>query len=139
MFAARVASAVLLGLVGLVALTMARRGLTAKNLLPFHQAAAGRPWSELSPGEQSVATALTRSLGLGFLTTGLGLLVAAVTALTGQSVATYALAAIGLVFCAGLAVINRRLQLATSAGTPWKQSLFAVAAIIVALALYGIA
>jgi hypothetical protein len=139
MFAVRVASAVLLGLVGLVALTMARRGLTAKNLLPFHQAAAGRPWSELSPGEQSVATALTRSLGLGFLAAGLGLLVAAATALTGHDVATYALAAIGLVFCAGLAVINRRLQLATSTGTPWKLSLYAVVAIIVALALYGIA
>ena len=75
---------------------------------------------------------------MGFLAPGLGLLVAAATALTGQDVATYALASIGLVFCAGLAVINRRLQLATSAGTPWKQSLYAVVAILVALALYGI-
>lgn len=139
MFVLRVASAVLFGFVGVVALTMARRGLTAKSLLPFHQAAAGRPWSELSPGEQSVATALTRSLGLGFLAAGLALLVAGVTALTGQDIAAYALAAMALVFCSGLAVINRRLQLATSAGTPWKQSLYAVAAITVALALYGIA
>jgi len=49
-----------------------------------------------------VATALTRSLGLGFL-------------------------------AAGLALLD------TSVGTPWKQSLYAVAAILVALALYGIA
>ena len=139
MFAVRAASAVLFGVMGVVALTMAWRGLTAQSLLPFHQAATGRPWTELAPGEQSVATALTRSLGLGFLAAGLALLVACVTDLAHQNVATYSLAAIALVFCTGLAVINRRLQLATSAGTPWKQSLYAVVAIIVALALYGIA
>jgi hypothetical protein len=138
MVALRLASAVLFGLVGVVALMMARRGLTATSLLPFHQAAAGRPWAELSTGQQFVATALTRSLGLGFLTAGLALLVACVTAVAHQDVATYSLAAIALVFCGGLAVINRRLQLATDAGTPWKQSLYAVAAIIVAAALYGI-
>jgi hypothetical protein len=139
MVALRVASAVLFGLVGVVALTMARRALTAKSLLPFHQAAAGRPWAELSPGEKSVATALTRALGLGFLTAGLALLTAGVTALAHQSDATYALAAIALVFCSGLAVINRRLQRDTSIGTPWKGSLYAAVAIVVAVGLYGIA
>jgi len=139
MVALRVASAVLFGLVGVVALTMAWRGLTAKRLLPFHQAATGRPWAELSPGEKSVATALTRALGLGFLTAGLALLTAGVTALAHQDVATYALAAIALVFCSGLAVINRRLQRDTSIGTPWKGSLYAAVAIVVAVGLYGIA
>jgi hypothetical protein len=138
MVALRVASAVLFGLVGVVALTMAWRGLTAKSLLPFHQAAAGRPWTELSTGHQSVAIALTRSLGLGFLAAGLALLVASAAAVAHQDVATYSLAAIALVFCGGLAVINRRLELSTAAGTPWKQSLYAVAAIILAVALYGI-
>jgi hypothetical protein len=42
MFAVRAASAVLSGAVGVVALTMAWRGLTAQSLLPFHQAATGR-------------------------------------------------------------------------------------------------
>ena len=139
MVALRVASAVLFGLVGVVALTMAWRGLTAKRLLPFHQAATGRPWTELSTGQQSVATALTRSLGLGFLAAGLALLVGCVTDLAHQDVATYSLAAIALVFCSGLAVINRRLQRDTSIGTPWKGSLYAAVAILVALALYGIA
>ena len=139
MFAVRAASAVLFGAVGVVALTMAWRALTAKRLLPFHQAATGRPWTELSTGQQSVATALTRSLGLGFFAAGLALLVACVTDVAHQDVATYGLAAIALVFCAGLALINRRLHLDTSVGTPWKQSLYAVAAIIVAVALYGIA
>ena len=75
---------------------------------------------------------------LGIPRAGLSLLISSVTAVAHQDVATYALAAIALVFCSGLAVINRRLQLATDAGTPWKQSLYAVAAIIVAAALYGI-
>jgi hypothetical protein len=139
MVALRVASAVLFGLVGVVALMMARRGLTAKSLLPFHQAAAGRPWAELSPGEKSVATALTRALGLGFLAAGLSLLISSVTAVAHQDVATYALAAIALVFCGGLALINRRLHLDAFVDTPWKQSLYAVAAIVGALALYAIA
>ncbi len=118
MFAVRVASAVLFGFVGVVALMMAWRGLTANSLLPFHQAATGRTWTGLSSGAQSVATALTRSLGLGFLVAGLALLAASVTAVAHQDVATYSLAAIGLVFCAGLALINRGLHLATSTGNP---------------------
>jgi hypothetical protein len=134
----RVAAAVLLGLVGLIALSMAWKGLSAGPLLPFHQAGTGRSWEELSSGERSVATALTRSLGLGFLAAGLALLTAAVTAVVGQSVATFSLAVAGLVFCAGLAVINRRLHLDTSVGTPWKQSLYAVVAILAALVLYGL-
>lgn len=75
---------------------------------------------------------------LGIPRAGLSLLISSVTAVAHQDVATYALAAIGLVFCAGLAVINRHLHIDTSVGTPWKQSLYAVAAILVALALYGI-
>ena len=139
MFAVRAASAVLLGVVGVVALMMAWRGVTAKSLLPFHQAATSRPWTELSTGQQSVAAALTRSLGVGFLAAGCALLVACVAAVAHQDVATYSLAAIALVFCAGLALINRRLQLETSSGTPWKGSLYAAVAIMVAVVLYGIA
>jgi uncharacterized membrane-anchored protein len=132
----RVAAAVVLVLVGLVALTMARNGLTAKRLLPFHQAGTGRTWDDASPGEQSVALALTRALGLGFLAGGLALVTAGVTAVIQADVATYALAAMGLVFCAGLGVINRRLTRETSVGTPWKGSLYAALAIVGALALY---
>lgn len=132
----RVAAAVLLVLVGFVALTMARNGLGATRLLPFHQAATGSSWDDASPGERSVALALTRALGLGFLTAGLAMVAAGATAVAQVDVATYALAAIGLVFCAGLGVINRRLTRETAVGTPWKGSLYAALAIVVALALY---
>lgn len=134
----RVASAIILVLVGFVAWKMARNGLSATRLLPFHQAGTGRTWDEATPGEQSVALALTRALGLGFLVAGLALVTAAGTALLQSDVATYALAATGLVFCAGLTVINRRLTRSTGVGTPWKGSLYAALAIVVALALYGI-
>lgn len=136
MLVLRVVSAVLLLLVGLVSLSMATKGLSAGKLLPFHESAAGREWTDLSPGERSVSLALTRSLGLGFLVAGLALPTASVTAVMGQGVATYGLAGVGLAFCAGLAVINRRLTLETSVGTPWKQSLYAAGAILVALLMY---
>ena len=138
MFVLRVAAAAVLVLVGFIALTMARNSLFARRLLPFHQAATGRSWEDAPPGEQSVALALTRALGLGFLAAGLALLTAAVTALAQSDVATYALAAMGLVFCAGLTVINRRLQQSTTVGTPWKGSLYAAVAIVVAVTLYAI-
>jgi hypothetical protein len=138
MFVLRVASAVLFVVVALIAFMMARNGLAARRLLPFHQAGTGRSWEDLSASEQAVSLALTRALGLGFLTAGLALITAAVTALVQADVATYALAAIGLVFCAGLAVINRRLQQSTSIGTPWKGSLYAAVAILLAVALYAI-
>jgi len=134
----RVVSAVVLVGVALIAGTMARNGLTASELLPFHRVAAGRAWEEWSPGEQSVTLALTRALGLGFLTTSLALLTAAVTALVGSDVATYALAGVGLVFCVGLTLINERLHRATRTGTPWKGSLYAALAIVVALLLYAL-
>jgi hypothetical protein len=44
-------------------------------------------------------------------------------------------AVVALAFCSGLAVINRRLARASGVGTPWKQSLYAVVAIAVGLAL----
>jgi hypothetical protein len=134
----RVAAAAVLVLVGFIAFTMARNGLSAKRLLPFHQAASARSWEDASPGEQSVALALTRALGLGFLAAGLALVTSAVTAVAQSDVATYTLAATGLVFCAGLGLINRRLTADTSVGTPWKGSLYAALAILLAVALYGL-
>lgn len=55
-----------------------------------------------------------------------------------DSVGTYALAFVGLVFCTGLAVVNRRLARATAVTTPWKGALYAAAAIVVAAVLYAI-
>ncbi len=138
MVALRVASAVLFVAVAVIALTMARNGLTARRLLPFHEAATGRSWDDASPGEQSVSLALTRVVGLGFLAAAVALLSAAASAVARSAVATYTLAATALVFCAGLTVVNRRLQQETSVGTPWKGSLYASLVILVAAALFAV-
>jgi hypothetical protein len=44
-------------------------------------------------------------------------------------------ATVALAFCAGLAVINRRLARSSGVGTPWKESLYAVGAIAIGLAV----
>ena len=131
----QVVSMVLFTLVAYVAATMAWKGLTAKGLLPFHQAATGRGADTLTPSERSVAVALTRSLGLGFAVVTLALLAAVAGEATRQLWTMVAGAVVSLAFCSGLAVINRRLALASGVGTPWKQSLYAVAAIAIGLAL----
>jgi len=128
-------SMVLFTLVAYVAATMAWKGLTAKDLLPFHQAATGRGADTLTPSERSVAVSLTRSLGLGFAVVTLALLAAVAGEATRQFWTMVAGAVIALAFCSGLAVINRRLAWASGVGTPWKQSLYAVAAIAVGLTL----
>ncbi|HEY3410470.1 MAG TPA: hypothetical protein VGK53_20055 [Propionicimonas sp.] len=128
-------SIVLFALVGYVAATMAWKGLTAKGLLPFHQAATGRGADTLTPSEQSVAVALTRSLGLGFAVVTLSLLAAVAGEAAGQFWTMVAGAVVALAFCSGLAVINRLLARSSGVGTPWKQSLFAVAVIAIGLAL----
>jgi hypothetical protein len=127
-------SMVLFTLVAYVAATMAWKGLTAKGLLPFHQAATGRGADTLTPSEQSVAVALTRSLGLGFAVVTLSLLAAVAGEAARQVWTTVAGAVVALAFCSGLAVINLRLARASGVGTPWKQSLYAVAAIAIGLA-----
>jgi hypothetical protein len=128
-------SMVLFTLVAYIAATMAWKGLTAKGLLPFHQAASGRDGDTLTPSGQSVTVALTRSLGLGFAVVTLSLLAAVAGEAAGQLWTMVAGAVVALAFCSGLAVINRRLSRETGVGTPWKQSLYAVAAIAIALAL----
>ena len=126
---------VLFTMVAFVSATMAWKGLTARGLLPFHQAATGRDADALTPSEQSVAIAMTRSLGLGFTVATLSLLIAAAAEAAGQRWTVACGATVALVFCAGLAVINRRLTLATAVASPWKGSLYAAAVIAVALAL----
>lgn len=129
-----VIASVLFTAVGAVAALMTWRCLGANRLLPFHQRPIGRPWAELNSGEQAVAQALTRSLGLGFLVAALALFGAAVTALTHSTVATYCLAGLGLVFCVGLAVINRWLFASASVETPWRGAIYLSAAVAIGIA-----
>lgn len=62
-------------LVSLVELKMAAKGLSAKEWLPFHQAAAEADWGSLTPRLRLLLLFMVRMAGPGFL--GLFLLLAA--------------------------------------------------------------
>jgi hypothetical protein len=126
---------VLFAAVAALAVVMTLRGLRADRLLDFHQAASGRSWTDLSPGEQAVGLALTRTVGLGFASAALALAGATVAGAVGSSVVAVPLAGVGLVFCLGLAWINRALTVSTSVNTPWRESLIASALIAVGMVL----
>lgn len=126
---------VLFAMVAFVAATMAHKTLFAQRLLPFHQTATGRGADTFTPSEQSVAVALTRSLGLGFAVVTISLLAAVGTEVAQERWGMVSGSGTALAFCAGLAVINRRLALATSVEEPWKAAVYAGATIAVGLAL----
>ena len=122
--------------VAIISLVMALKSLRADAFLSFHEAAAGQPWDTIGNGLRAVIITLLRLTGLGFLVAGLGLLVAAVANnIHGGLGVTLAPAALSLLFCLGLTVFNRRLQTRTGAPTPWRGSLYAAAAVAVALVL----
>jgi len=119
--------------VGVISLLMAGKGLFSMRMLPFHEKASGTDWDTLSPGVRSVVIALLRSTGLGFLIVALlcaGLAVLRAAGVYPHIAATWSL--LPLLFCAGLARINYRLTKETGAGTPWKGSLYAAAAVLIA-------
>jgi hypothetical protein len=121
--------------VAVLSFVMSAKGLTASRLLPFHQSASGREWASFTADEQAVALALTRSLGLGLLVAGLSLVGAAVAAVLDAMAMASVLAVVACVFCAGLAVINRRLTLATGTSTPWRGSVYAAVLIVLAIVI----
>ncbi len=129
---------VFFALIGVVATTMAVRGLTARAYLPFHQQALGMTWEQLTPGEQEVGLALTRTLGLGFLTAAVSLFAATGFALFGDRHAALLLGCVGLVFCTGLTFVNRELQATTAVKTPWRGALYAALAVAVGMVLCAI-
>lgn len=129
---------VFFALVGIVATMMAVKGLAARTLLPFHQQALGMTWQQLTPGEQEVGLALTRSLGLGFLAAAVSLFAAAGFAIIGDRHAALLLGCVGLVFCTGLAFVNRELQATTAVRTPWRGALSAALAVAVGMVLCAI-
>ena len=122
--------------VAVVAFLMAAKGLSADRLLPFHQVASGRDWESFGTRERALAMALTPLAGIGFPRgRGWPFLVPPSRPALGAAGYACVLAALAAVFCAGLALINHRLQAATGAATPWKGSLYAAAVTLLAIVL----
>jgi hypothetical protein len=136
----RVVVLVLYLLVALVALSMARTGLTAQRMLPFHELAAGISWDDVGSGLRAVLLSLTRTVGLGFLVVALLLIVFPIVQFVHPGSATaYGPPALALLYCGGLAVVNHRLEAATSSPAPWKGSLCAAGLITLGMGLTAVA
>jgi hypothetical protein len=121
-------------IVGLLSLSMAQKALFAKKLLPFHENAIGVPFDKMEPPLRTVLLILVNSIGLGFLSTGVLLVLSPCYLLC--KVSDFIKIEIPLVctlFCLGLFIVNLRLHKKTAAATPWKGSLLATIIIVVGI------
>jgi hypothetical protein len=57
--------------VAAVCLVMARKSILARRIIPFHEAAAGKPWEDMEEPLKQVILTFTRTTGFGFLAVGL--------------------------------------------------------------------
>jgi len=64
----------LISMAALLSIAFGIRYLFTKTFMPYHATVAGQPWSELTPGLQTVILGMLRILGGGFNTYGLALL-----------------------------------------------------------------
>jgi uncharacterized protein YjeT (DUF2065 family) len=65
---------VLVSLAALISIFFGIRYFLAKQFMPYHAVVAGKSWSELAPGVQTIILAMLRIIGGGFVTYGLALL-----------------------------------------------------------------
>lgn len=128
----------LFAVVGVAAALMAVAGLRSRRLLAFHQRALGVSWEQMTPSEQEVGLALTRSLGLGFFCAATAAFAATGFAIADDRRAALLLSCIALAFCLGLALVNRELQSTTAVRTPWRGSLYAALVVAVGMVLCAV-
>jgi hypothetical protein len=64
----------LLSLAALICLFFAVRYFAAKAFMPYHAVVAGRSWSELEPGVQTIVLGMLKIIGGGFAAYGIALL-----------------------------------------------------------------
>lgn len=64
---------VLLSLAALIAILFGIRYFMAKAFMPYHATVAGKSWSELGPGLQTIILGMLRIIGGGFMTYGVAL------------------------------------------------------------------
>jgi hypothetical protein len=123
-------------LTGVISLLMAVKCLFSRKFLPFHEAAYGKPWDAIEEKLQSVILTLLKLSGLGFLVVAILLMTFPVYSYFRPGhFLKYVAPLTALIFCTGLFVVNYRLYKQTRANTPWKNSLFAMAVILLGILL----
>jgi hypothetical protein len=114
-------------IIGLVSAIMAGKGLLSRRFLPFHEQAAGKSWDDVEPRLQLLILAFMRLTGLGFLVVALLLLIfPPLTFFYPNPPLQLGPPLLALLYCAGLFIVNFRLNQATQAATPWKGSLLSM-------------
>jgi len=97
-------------IVGAISLVMAAKSLFFKKFIPFHAAAAKRPWDQVERPLQLVILVLMRVSGLGFLVVALLLMVfPTVNYFQPNTFVKYAIPGIALLYCTGLFLANYHL------------------------------
>ena len=121
-------------IVGMISFIMAYKCIFSKKYVPFHEKAAGKAWNDIDSKLREVILALLRLSGLGFLVTGLLLvIIPVVDYFIPNNKYTLIAAGIALIYCAGLCIINYILHKKANTRTPWKGALYAT--LIIALAM----
>ena len=123
-------------IVGAISLIMAFKSLLSKKFIPFHEAAAGKPWDQVDRPLQFVIIALMRVSGLGFLVVALLLMVfPTVNYFKPDPFVRFAIPSITFLYCAGLFLANYYLYKQSKTSTPWKGALLAMVIIIIGIAI----
>jgi hypothetical protein len=118
---------ILYGMVGIISLIMAFKGLFSDRFISFHEKASAKSWDEIDKPLQAVILAITKISGLGFLVTAILLLALPAAGYLAHNRFTALFGpAVSLVFCTGLFFVNYSLHKKTQADTPWKGSLVAM-------------
>ncbi len=82
-------------LAALLAAFFGVRYLQTRQFMPYHAVVAGKPWSELEPGVQTIIVGMLRIIGGGFVALALSLLWLLVPLSRGELWASWAILSVG--------------------------------------------
>jgi sensor histidine kinase YesM len=122
--------------IGIISFMMALKSVFSKKYLPFHEAAAGKPWNEIDQPLQFVILSILRLGGLGFLVMSILLIGCSLAGIfTPNIFSAFIIPVIALIYCTGLFANNYYLYKKTRADAPWKGSLYAMFAVIAGIVI----
>lgn len=97
--------------------------LTTPTFMPYHAAALGIGWDDLSPRYQGFIVGVIRGMGAGSVSVSLALLVIlGIPFRRGDSWARWAVPLVGIVFTMLTAYAAYTIDSRTPASTPWRQT-----------------
>jgi hypothetical protein len=123
----------LLSMAALISIFFGIRYFLAKEFMPYHAVVAGKSWSDLDPGLQTVIRGMLRIIGGGFASYGLALLWLLVPLSARQAWATWA----ALTITASALLPTLYVTIALRRAAPAARTPVLPASLVLALALLG--